>query len=123
MECDSALFRIDVISIDGDELPIEDGSATVDGAGGWEFEPSLSATGPDYFNRKRIARTLKCKLQFNGSYDPLALTKICNAQIVMTDTVSGRRLRAGKCVYASMGEIGNGPVEVSFTCLVPFQWL
>lgn len=36
MACDSELFRVDSFTVDGEEWAIEDGSATIEGAAGFE---------------------------------------------------------------------------------------
>lgn len=123
MACDSELFRVDSFTVDGEEWAIEDGSATIEGAAGFEREAALAANGQDYTTRKRVQRVIKTKLLFTGSRDPQSISAICEAQIVMTNLHTGRRCRAGKCTFMSMGEVGNGPVYIQFIALTPFQWL
>lgn len=123
MTCDSELFRVDSFTVNGEEWAIEDGSATIEGAAGFEREAALASNGPDKTTRKRVPRIVKAKLLFTGSKSPDEVSAICEAQIVMTNLHTGRRVRAGKCSFMSMGEIGNGPVDIQFVCLVPYQWL
>ncbi|MCG5260380.1 hypothetical protein EM868_00235 [Cupriavidus gilardii] len=123
MACESELYRVDSFTVDGEEWPIEDGSATIEGAAGFEREAALSASGPDFTTRKRVPRIIKAKLQFNGSKTPDQVSAVCEAQIVMTNLHTGRRCRAGKCSFRSMGEIGTGPVDIEFVALTPLQWL
>ncbi|CAN2529499.1 MULTISPECIES: hypothetical protein [pseudomallei group] len=114
---------MDSFTVDGEEWAIEDGSATIEGAAGFEREAALAANGPDYTTRKRVPRVIKAKLLFTGSRDPASISAICEAQIVMTNLHTGRRCRAGKCTFKSMGEIGNGPADVEFIALTALQWL
>lgn len=123
MACESELYRVDSFTADGIEWPIEDGSATIEGAAGFEREAALAANGSDYVTRKRVARVIKTKLLFTGAQDPSAISAICEAQIVLKNLHTGRRCRAGKCSFRSMGEIGNGPVDIEFVALTPLQWL
>ena len=123
MSCDSELFRVDSFTVDGEEWAIEDGSATIEGAAGFEREGALAANGPDFSTRKRVPRIIKAKLLFTGSKNPDDISAVCGAQIVMTNLHTGRRVRAGKCSFMSMGEVGTGAVDIQFQCLVPFQWL
>ncbi|MCO8324275.1 hypothetical protein ABEG10_07220 [Burkholderia cenocepacia] len=123
MACDSELFRVDSFTVDGEEWPFTDDSATIEGAAGFERDVSPSSNGQDYTTRKRVQRLIKMKLQFTGAKTPDDVSKVCEAQIVMTNLHTGRRVRAGKCSFMSMGEIGTGPVDVQFAVLTPFQWL
>ncbi|VVD68286.1 MULTISPECIES: hypothetical protein [Pandoraea] len=123
MACDSELFRVDSFTVDGEEWAIEDGSATIEGAAGFEREAALAANGPDFTTRKRVARVIKAKLLFTGSRNPDTISQICEAQIVMTNLHTGRRVRAGKCSFMSMGEVGTGAVDIQFAVLTALQWL
>ncbi|AJY64537.1 hypothetical protein [Burkholderia glumae] len=123
MACDSEIFRVDSLTVDGEEWAIEDGSATVEGAAGFEREATLATNGQDYTTRKRVARVIKTKLLFTGSLEPESISSIREAQIVMTNLRTGRRCRAGKCTFKSMGEVGNGPVSIEFIALTALQWL
>ncbi|MCW5300868.1 hypothetical protein DXT88_22100 [Herbaspirillum lusitanum] len=121
--CDSELFRVDSLTVDGDVLPIEDGSATLQGVADFETEAVLAGTGDDATTRKRVARVIKAKILFGVSVTPDQYTKVCNAQMVCTNLHTGQRVRAGKCRFKSMGEVGNGAVDIEFNVLQPYQWL
>jgi len=123
MACDSELYKIDSIRIDGIDIPFEDGSATIEGAAGFQSEVVASASGPDFTRRTRVARIIRCKLQFGPATTPEQFSGVCGAQIVLTNLHTGRRVRAGKCNFGSMGDIGSGSVDLTFNCLTPLQWL
>ena len=123
MSCENEIFRIDTIMVDGDTIRFEDGTGTIEGAAGFETEAVLAATGDDATMRKRVARILKCKILFVDATTPEQFSKVCDAQIVMTNTHTGKRVRAGKCRFKSLGEIGGGSVELEFNVLSALQWL
>jgi hypothetical protein len=120
---DVQIFKIDVLMADGVALAFEDGSATVTGATGYENESKLSASGPDFSLRKRVARVMKAKIQFIATTNPDDLAKKSDIQITMRDSFTGRKCIADSCVFKSMGEIGAGPVDVEFNLLKPLKWL
>lgn len=121
--CDSEIYRVDTLTVDGDVIPIEDGSATLEGAAGFETEAVLAASGDDATTRKRVARVIKAKILFTVGVTPDKYSGVCNAQLVMTNLHTGQRVRAGKCRFKSMGEIGNGAVDIEFNALQAYQWL
>ena len=123
MANDNQLFHIDAIVVDGQALAFEDGTGTLTGAARWENTAVPSAQGDDFNTRKRVPTTLHCKLQFANQINPADLAKISAAQISARDTVNGRRALMPKCSFGSMGEIGNGTVDVVFNVLAAPQWL
>lgn len=116
-------YRVDTMTLDGEGLNLEDGTATIDGAAGFERDPVLAAYGDDSTTRKRVARTIKTKLFTETGFDPQNFSKVRNAQIVMTNLQTGQRVRAGKCAFQSLGTIGEGTVEVTFVVLSNLQFL
>lgn len=123
MTCDNALFVVDSITVDGENIPIEQSTARIEGAARYESEVVPSGIGPDFTKRKRVATKIKAKVLFGPGFDPTLLTQACGAQIVLTDTHTGRRCRAGNCNFGSMGEIGDGSVDMTWNVLTPLQWL
>jgi len=123
MACDSEIYRVDTFTVDGQVIGIEDGSATIEGAAGFETEAVLAATGDDATTRKRVPRLIACKILFLNSITPEQFSGMCNVQIVMTNLHTGQRVRAGKCRFKSMGKIGEGAVDLEFNALAPLQWL
>jgi len=123
MTCDSELFRVDSLTVDGEVLGIEDGSATIEGAAGFETEAALASVGDDATTRKRVPRIVKAKIFFKLGSSVEKFTKMCNVQIVMSNLHTGQRIRAGKCRFGKMGPIGAGPVDIEFNVLQPFQFL
>lgn len=118
------LFKIDAVVADGIALGIEDGSATLEGAAGWEHTPVMAAQGDDATSRKRIPRTLKCKLLFTSAYDPEQLANMSSIQITVRDSQAGRRGVAPVCTFAKLGALGaGGSVDIEFNLLSPIQWL
>ncbi len=123
MTCDSELFRVDTMTADGEVIDIEDSTVTIEGAAGFETEAVLGATGNDATTRKRVARVIKGKLFFKLGTTPEKFSKWCNVQVVLSNLHTGQRVRAGKCRFASLGEIGGGSVDFSLNVLQPLQWL
>ena len=118
------LFKIDTIVADGVALAFEDGSASLEGAVGWEATAVLAGSGDDAVSRKRVPRMLKAKLLFKEAVDPAAFGQQKDIQISMRDSQSGRRAVAPHCAFASLGAVGAGSsVDVSYVLLSPLQWL
>lgn len=117
------LFHIDYIVVNGQSLAIEDGSATLEGAAGWENEVVPSSSGDDYTKRKRVARQLHTKLQFGPAVNPDDLAKIEGAQIAMRDSVTGRKVVAPNCNFAKLGALGSGSADITFNLLASLQWM
>jgi hypothetical protein len=123
MAGETLLFKIDAIVAGGVAVPIEDGSGSIVGAAGFENEIVPSASGDDYSRRKRIPRQLRTRIQFGPTANPDAFAEMVDIQITARDTSSGRRALMTRCTFASMGEIGGGPVDVVWNVLSPIQWL
>jgi uncharacterized protein YfiM (DUF2279 family) len=122
-DTNNLIFKIDVIMADGVALAFEDGSATVTGAAGFENEAKLSASGPDFSLRKRVARTMKARIQFDATVNPVDFAKMNGVQITMRDSFTGRKVIANGCAFKSMGDIGTGPVDFEFNLLRELQWM
>lgn len=120
---DSQLFHIDTIVIGGKAIAFEDSTGVLNGAAGFENTAVPSASGDDFTNRKRVARTLACKIQFGNKVNPEDFAKISEEQITLRDTVAGRRALLPKNSFASMGAIGGGSVDVTFNVLAKPQWI
>lgn len=120
---DSMLFRVDQIVVDGKPVAFEDGSAMIGGAAGFENEIVVSASGPDFAKRRRVARVLKLNMQFNNAITPSQLASAQGVQITMRDSQSGRRVLASNCQFGAMGDIGGGAVAITYNVLSPLQWL
>jgi hypothetical protein len=120
---DSSLFHVDVIVVDGQALAFEDSSGMISGAAGFENEAKLSASGPDYTLRKRVARVLKAKLQYTGAVTPDQFAAMKDVQIALRDTVSGRKCVADGASFKSLGDVGSGVVDVEFNLLQALKWL
>ncbi len=123
MAGETLLFKIDALVADGVAMPIADGSGSIVGAAGFENEVVPSASGDDYNRRRRIPRQLRASIQFGPTVNPEALANMIDIQITARDTSSGRRALMTRCTFASLGEIGGGPVDIVFNVLSPIQWL
>lgn len=120
---DNMLLHIDTIVADGVALEIEDASATISGAMGYTNATVMAASGNDAQKRQRVARLLKCNLLFTGGVSVAQLEAMQNIQITARDSKSGRRALMPVCSIAEVGDIGSGPVAVTFNVLQPIQWL
>ncbi len=119
---DNCIYKIDSITVDGSVLAIEEGSATLMNATGVEREGKPSASGPDFYITKQVERSIKAKVQFGTGVDPVSLN-VTNAQIVLTNVHTNRRARCTGCATKSVGEIGNGAVDVEYIITEQIQWL
>lgn len=123
MAAKNQLFQIDVITVDGVSLAIEHGTGELEGAAGFEHEVVPSATGDDFQKAKRVPRTLKANIQFGPSVTSDQYASAVEAQISLSQTMTGRRALLPKCSFAKMGTIGKGAVDVTWNLLAPVQWL
>ena len=123
MSTNNHLFNIDAIVVDGVALAFEGGTGEIEGAGRWENEVVPCATGDDYVKRKRVATTLKAKIQFGKTSTPDAFSGLSEVQISARDIKTGRRCLMPKCTFGSMGAIGQGSVDITFNVLAAPQWL
>lgn len=123
MAGEKSLFHVDELVIDGAPQSFEDGTATITGAARWENTVVPSASGDDYQSRKRVACTVRFKLQLGGNEKVADYATMTDAQIVCRDKVNGKRAMMPRCSFASMGEIGGGSVDVTFNVLAAIQWM
>lgn len=123
MANDNAQFKVDTITVDGIAYGIEDGSATVEGVARFTTEPIAAASGSDGVRRRRVPTTINMRLLLGPKVSIDDIKKISNAQIVLKDQFGPRRLICNKCVFGSIGRVGDGPVDVVFNVLDEPQWL
>jgi hypothetical protein len=123
MGTENMLLHIDTVVADGQILAIEDGTGVLSGAAGQANDVVLSASGDDFTKRKRVSRMLKMKLQFGGADVPSNFAKMVGVQISARDAQNNRRVLFTKCTFESLGDIGNGSVDVGFHILSEPQWL
>jgi hypothetical protein len=62
-------------------------------------------------------------VQFGPEMSPEDLRSIRDEQITARDSQSGRRVLMSRCSFGSMGDLGAGPVDVTFLVLSEPQWL
>jgi hypothetical protein len=117
------LLHFDQVVVSGVALEVVDGSVSASGFAGFENSAVPSASGNDYSKRARIARSLRMQVQFGADMSPDTLRNMRGVQITARDTQSGRRVLMNNCEFASMGDVGTGPVDVSFLVLAEPQWL
>lgn len=116
-------FQIDEFVIAGVSIAFESGTAELDGAAGYEHEVVPSSMGDDFTKYKRVARTIKVKLQSGAGFTPDAFADISEEPIALRQLKTGRRAFLPKCSFAKMGAVGSGSVEVTFNILSRIQWL
>lgn len=117
------LLHFDQLVVGGVALEVVDGTVRATGMAGFENSAVPSASGNDYSKRARVPRSLSMQVQFGADMSPDTLRSMRGVQITARDTQSGRRVLMNTCDFASMGEIGTGPVDVSFLVLAEPQWL
>jgi hypothetical protein len=122
---DETLFHVDVMTVSGKPIGIEDGSATIQGALGFANTtvPNSNPNAPDGQRRSRVPRSIAAKIMFKPGVNVADIGAWKNVQITLRDLQSGRRVMANNCSIATLGEIGNGTVDIVFNVLEPFQWL
>lgn len=117
------LLHFDQVMAKGVALPTVDGSVVGSGFAGYENTAVPSSLGDDYSKRARIPRSLRMQVQFGPTMSPDDLRSIRDEQISARDSQSGRRCLMTRCSFASMGDVGAGPVDVTFLVLSEPQWL
>lgn len=120
---DNLLFHIDQIVVDGRPIAFADGTGMLSGAARFENDVVPSASGDDFNKRKRVPTLFKCQIQFGPAVNPADYANYLGVQITARDAQSGRRALMPNCSFGQMGEIGGGPVDVTFNVLAPVQWL
>lgn len=120
---EQSLFNVDSLTVDGQALAIVSSSARISGVMGYASQSVPSATGPDFEQHSRVPRSITAQIQFGRSVNPDDLRKIKGARIVLKDTQGPRRCLAPNCSVASLGDVGGGPVDITFNVLEPYQWL
>lgn len=123
MSNDCKLYNIDEVIKNGVSLPFEHAKATLDNASRWENEAVAASSGDDCYKGKRVVPLLKIKYLFKADTDPSQLYSEGEFQLVLRDASTGRRGRCGKAVFAKMGAIGDGAVDVEYHLLRQIQWL
>lgn len=117
------LLHFDQVVVRGVALNIVDGSVVGSGFAGYENTAVPSGSGDDFSKRARISRSLRMQVQFGPDMSPDDLRGVRDEQITARDSESGRRVLMTRCTFASMGDVGAGPVDVSFLVLAEPQWL
>lgn len=120
---DSSIYKIETIVVDGKAVAFEDGSATISGAARFENSIVPSASGNDFSMRKRVPTTLRMRLQFGPAVNVPELANTSGVQITARDPKSGRRALMNNCQFGSLGDLGNGAVDITYNVLSPIEWL
>lgn len=119
----SQLFHIETIVVDGKPVSFEEGSATISGAAGYENQVVPSASGDDFDMRRRVPRQIRMRIQFGNTVDPARLAAQKQVEITARDPNSSRRAYMKNCSFASMGDVGQGAVDLVYNIKSPIQWL
>jgi len=122
---DETLYHVDVLTVGGKPIGIEDGTATIQGALGFANRtvPNSNPNSSDGQVRARVPRSIMAKILFKPGVAVEDFAKMKQVQITLRDLQSGRRCMANNCSIATMGDIGTGTVDVVFNVLEPYQWL
>jgi hypothetical protein len=122
---DETLYHVDVMTVGGKAIGIEDGTATISGALGFSntTKPNSNPNAADGQVRARVPRAISAKILFKPSVNVADFAKMKQVQIALRDLNSGRRCMANNCSISTMGEIGTGTVDIVFNVLEPYQWM
>ena len=120
---EQSLFKVDSITINGAAYAFQEGTAIINGVGGYVATAVPSGSGPDYESHAREPRTIELNLQFGRAVNPAELRAIQNARVVLKDSRGPRRCLAPNCSFASMGPVGQGAVRLVLNALEDYQWL
>lgn len=120
---ENSLFSVTSITLDGAALAFESGSATIEGASRYEATVVTAGTGADGESMRRVPCTISVNLLLKPGVDPSKLSQARDVRIVLKDRFGPRRVIATKCGFASMGPIGNGPVQARYNVLEELQWV
>ncbi len=123
MAGENNLLHIDVITVAGVAIAFEDGTGILTGAAGFQNDIVPSGSGDDFVKRKRVPRIFKANLQFGPGVKPEDYSSMSGVAIAARDSQTGRRVLMNKCSFGEMGDIGGGPVAITFNLLSPPQWL
>jgi hypothetical protein len=116
-----SLFRGDSITINGQAIPVVDGSIVIKGLAGYTSTSVPSASGPDFNQHARIPREISFKVQFGPKAKVEDFTGIDDARAVVKDSKGPRRVLATHVSFGSMGDLGSGPVDVTLLVGDPYQ--
>lgn len=116
-----SLFRGDSITINGQAIAVVDGSIVISGLAGYTSTSIPSGSGPDYNQHARIPRQIMFKVQWGPKAAVDDFANIDEARVVVKDSKGPRRVLATRVSFASMGELGNGPVDVTLNVGDPYQ--
>ena len=124
MANDCLQLEIDEVYINGILENIEEGSASIENASGWENEGVASASGDHGTRRKRVVPVLKYKRLTDASFNPTAYGSLDLAEIAVRDKRTQRRGRISRATFGSYGELGgkDNP-EIKWILNSPVQWL
>jgi len=122
-----SVFVPNYITIDGETLDVVDNSIKLEGFEGWEREAVLGATGRDDTKSKRVERKITVEVKITRDLAMNSLW-VCDAQIVVGQTPDcgdgkARRVRCNPCDTMSVGEIGEGTLEIAYLVKAPVEWL
>lgn len=125
MSQDNTLFKIDVLVVKGKPIGVEDSSVMIRGASGYEntVVPNSNVNGADGLKRTRVTRQIVAKILFKPGVNVADLVDVKADMITCKDAVSGRRVMANNCAFGTIGDIGNGAVDIVYNVLEPYQWL
>lgn len=118
-----SLFKADSITVAGQALAFEDGSATISGLARVRATVVPSASGPDFETYAREATQINLRLQFGPGVSVEDLKNIKDARVVLKDSNGPRRFLAPRCSFAGLGTVGSGPVDLTLNVLEPIQSL
>jgi hypothetical protein len=122
---DETLFHVDVLTVGGKPIGIEDGTATIQGALGFANTtvPNSNANSADGQRRARVPRSITAKIMFKPGVNVSDFAGMKKVRIALMALQSRRRVMAPNCSIATMGDVGSGTVDIVFNVLEPFQWL
>lgn len=118
-----SLFRGDTITINGQAIAVVDGSIVINGLAGYTSTSVPSASGPDFTQHARVPRTINFKAQWGPKTKASDFTGIDGARVVVKDSKGPSRVLATRVSFGSMGELGNGPVDVSLNVGDDYQMI
>lgn len=120
---DQSLFKVDSITVNSVAIAFVEGTAIINGAGGYTSTVVPSGNGPDYVQHARVPRTIELDIQFGRTVNPEDLRKIDGALVVLKDTRAPRRCVARNCCFGSLGALGGTSTKLTLNVLEPYQWM
>lgn len=103
------------ISVNSEDIQTETGGVTLENPLGWEGSTVAATKGPHNRTGKRVVPKVKAKALYNENLTIAKIRGWTDVQITLGKSWGqSRRKICHNCHVVSMGELGNGAVDIEF---------